>query len=92
MRDGRTLLLTDGRELRLAAIEAPDTSRAGLQSLVSGQTLRLEALGADHDRYGRLVAVAFAGDDTQSVQQAMLAAGLRGSPRAPAAKLARSRF
>ena len=83
VRDGRTLLLADGRELRLAAIEAPDASRAGLQSLVSGQTLRLEALGADHDRYGRLVALAFAGEDTQSVQQAMLTAGLaRVSARA----------
>ena len=28
VRDGRTLLLTDGRELRLAAIEADDTSSA----------------------------------------------------------------
>ncbi len=76
VRDGRTLLLADGRELRLAAIEAPDASRADLQSLVSGQTLRLEALGADHDRYGRLVALAFAGAETQSVQQVMLEAGL----------------
>jgi endonuclease YncB( thermonuclease family) len=76
VRDGRTLSLADGRELRLAAIEAPDASRAGLQSIVSGQALRLEALGADHDRYGRLVAFAFAGQDQQSVQQAMLEAGL----------------
>ena len=83
VRDGRTLLLTDGRELRLAAIEAPDTSRAGLQSLVTGQALRLEALGADHDRYGRLVAFAFAGEGQQSVQQVMLEAGLaRVSARA----------
>jgi endonuclease YncB( thermonuclease family) len=83
VRDGRTLLLADGRELRLAAIEAPDASRAGLQSLVSGQTLRLAALGADHDRYGRLVALAYTGDNEQSVQQAMLEMGLaRVSARA----------
>ena len=30
VRDGRTLLLADGRELRLAAIEADDASRAAL--------------------------------------------------------------
>jgi endonuclease YncB( thermonuclease family) len=76
VRDGRTLSLTDGRELRLAAIEAPDASRAGLQNLVSGQALRLEAFGTDYDRYGRLVAFAFVGENQQSVQQAMLEAGL----------------
>jgi len=33
VRDGRTLLLADGRELRLAAIEVADDSRGALQSL-----------------------------------------------------------
>lgn len=75
VRDGRTLTLADGRSLRLAAIEVPDDSRAALQRLVGGQTLRLERLGAEHDRYGRLVAFAFAGDAKQSVQQALLAQG-----------------
>jgi endonuclease YncB( thermonuclease family) len=78
--DGRTLLLADGRELRLAAIEVADGSRAALQALVAGHPLRLERLGPErlgpeHDRYGRLVAFVFIGDDQQSVQQAMLEQG-----------------
>ena len=62
VRDGRTLLLSDGRELRLASIEVTDDSRAELQALVVGHPLRLERLGPEHDRYGRLVAFAFVGD------------------------------
>jgi endonuclease YncB( thermonuclease family) len=69
---GRTLLLTDGRELRLTGIEVTDDSRAALQALVDGHPLRLERLGAERDRYGRLVAFAFIGDAQRSVQQAML--------------------
>ncbi|HEX5210412.1 MAG TPA: thermonuclease family protein [Pseudolabrys sp.] len=74
VRDGRTLLLADGRELRLAGIEAGDDSVA-LQAMVGGRPLRLERLGPDHDRYGRLVAFAFAGDGPISVQQALLEQG-----------------
>lgn len=75
VRDGRTLMLDDGRELRLAAIEATDDSRTALQMLVGGRPLRLERLAAESDRYGRLVAFAFAGDGGQSMQEAMLADG-----------------
>jgi endonuclease YncB( thermonuclease family) len=75
VRDGRTLLLTDGRELRLTGIEVTDDSRAALQALVDGHPLRLERLGAERDRYGRLVAFAFIGDAQRSVQQAMLEQG-----------------
>ena len=75
VRDGRTLLLKDGRELRLAGIEVTDDSRAALQALAAGQTLRLERLGAERDRYGRVVAFAFVGDATQSVQQSLLDQG-----------------
>ena len=75
VRDGRTLLLDDGRELRLAAIEVPDDSRPALQALVAGHPLRLERLGAERDRYGRLVAFAFFDDARQSVQQTMLEQG-----------------
>ncbi len=75
VRDGRTLLLDDGRELRLAAIEVPEGSRAALQSLAAGHSLRLARVGAEHDRYGRLVAFAFIDDAQQSVQQAMLEQG-----------------
>jgi endonuclease YncB( thermonuclease family) len=74
VRDGRTLMLDDGRELRLAGIEAGDSGGA-LQALIGGQALRLERLGPEQDRYGRLVAFAFAGDAQQSLQQALLTAG-----------------
>ncbi len=75
VRDGRTLLLADGRELRLAGIEVTGASRATLQSLVAGHPLRLERLAPETDRYGRLMAFAFIGDGRESVQQAMLEKG-----------------
>src|SRR5262245_2126824 len=75
IRDGRTLLLTDGRELRLAAIEADDASRAALNTLAAGRTLRLEKLGPEQDRYGRVVAFAYPDDTQESLQQVMLAQG-----------------
>jgi endonuclease YncB( thermonuclease family) len=75
VRDGRTLSLADGRELRLAGIEVGEDGRAALQRLIPGHSLRLERLGADRDRYGRVVAFAFAGDATQSIQQTMLEEG-----------------
>jgi endonuclease YncB( thermonuclease family) len=75
VRDGRTVLLADGRVLRLAAIEVTEASRAALQALIAGRKLRLAKLGPDHDRYGRLVAFAFVGDAKQSVQQMLLTRG-----------------
>ncbi len=75
VRDGRTLLLADGRELRLAGIEVTAGSRAALQSLVTGHVLRLERLGPERDRYGRLVAFAFIDDTAHSVQQMLLERG-----------------
>ena len=75
VRDGRTLALTDGRELRLAGIEASDASRAALQALIAGRPLRLERLGAETDRYGRLVAFAYAGEAAQSLQATLIEQG-----------------
>jgi endonuclease YncB( thermonuclease family) len=80
VRDGRTLTLDDGREVRLAAIEVADGSRAVLQSLAGEHSVRLERLGPERDRYGRLVALIYTndkpGDDkAPSVQQAMLEQG-----------------
>jgi len=68
-------LLADSRELRLAAVEVPDSSRSALQALVGGRDLRLKRLGPERDRYGRLVAFAFVDDDEQSVQEVMLKQG-----------------
>lgn len=75
VRDGRTLLLADGRELRLAAIEAGDDG-AALQALAAGASLRLARLDdVAQDRYGRLIAFAYAGDAAQSLQERLLELG-----------------
>jgi endonuclease YncB( thermonuclease family) len=44
VRDGRTVLLTDGRGVRLTAIEVVDSSRDALRSLVDGRELQLMRL------------------------------------------------
>lgn len=75
VRDGRTLLLADGRELRLAAIEAPEEGRMALQALAGSGPLRLETLDEARDRYGRVVAFAFAGNDKTSLQLALIQQG-----------------
>jgi endonuclease YncB( thermonuclease family) len=75
VRDGRTVLLADGRDVRLAGIEVADSSRAALQGLIGDRPLRLEALSTDLDRYGRVVAFAFSGDAQQSLQLALLEQG-----------------
>ena len=63
------------RELRLAAIEADDASRAALNVLAAGRMLRLEKLGPEQDRYGRVVAIVYTDDAHESLQQLMLAHG-----------------
>jgi endonuclease YncB( thermonuclease family) len=81
--DGRTLLAADGREIRLAGIEAPagdaaaKAARLALESLVSGREITLMRLGPETDRYGRVVALAAVppGPGGVSVQQALLAQG-----------------
>jgi endonuclease YncB( thermonuclease family) len=92
VRDGRTLSLTDGRELRLAGIEAADESREALQDLVRDRPLRLEGVSTEPDRYGRLVAFAYAGDDRRSVQEALLDQARPASRRGSATRPARRPF
>ena len=75
VRDGRTLVLADGRDVLLAGIEPGDTARAALMRLAAGRPLRLAAPGDDKDRYGRLVAYAFTSDTAPSLQQALVAEG-----------------
>lgn len=64
--DGDTLLLTDGREVRLAGIDVPHRSttdsttrvaQAALENTVSGREIALFRLGPARDRYGRTVAL-----------------------------------
>jgi endonuclease YncB( thermonuclease family) len=77
VRDGRTLMLRDGRELRLAAIETTETAKSALEALAAGKTLTLKRLGAEEqDRYGRIVAFAFLPAPAPSLQQAMLEQGV----------------
>lgn len=75
VRDGRTLALADGRELRLAAIEADDAGHAALSALATGRVVRLATPGEAKDRYGRLIAFAFIGDNETSLQQRLIAQG-----------------
>ena len=96
--DGRSFVLADGREVRLAAIEvpplapesgaAPDgtAARDGLAALLAGVEIVLkQAEPQKTDRYGRIVAYAFVSRDGSErlVQADLLAAGLaRVAPRA----------
>jgi endonuclease YncB( thermonuclease family) len=72
--DGRSLLLADGREVRLAAIEAllpvpgdedevrvaaAAAARTQLETLALHREVTLQVLSASPDRYGRVVAYAF---------------------------------
>jgi endonuclease YncB( thermonuclease family) len=75
--DGRTLLLTDGRAVRLAGIEVPAQGKAALDALVTGRDIALLKLGPDTDRYGRTVALVALQDEPaqNSVQTTLLERG-----------------
>ena len=74
VRDGRTITLTDGRELRLAGIEVAGRGAEALRRLVDGKALRLPPASAT-DRYGRVVGFAALPGADQTVQEALLAQG-----------------
>lgn len=63
--DGRTFVLEDGREVRLAAIEVAPAAgdgraaAAALEALAEGDEVALRRVEAGPDRYGRLVAYAY---------------------------------
>jgi len=90
-RDGRTLLLEDGREARLAGIETPfpgepgaEAARAALAALAAGRTVTLHSAEPAPDRYGRLMVHATA--EGRTLQERLLASGhARVSPRAGSA-------
>ncbi len=89
--DGASFTLDDGRQVRLAAIEAPRppadkadardgagrAAKAALEALVKNRTVTLKRLGGETDRYGRLVAYAVVNRDGIEipVQPALLAQG-----------------
>lgn len=80
VRDGRTIALDDGRDLRLAGIEVPepdeagaDSARRALDSLLADRRIAFD--DETTDRYGRSMVFGYAGNDGPSLQEAMLAAG-----------------
>src|SRR5262245_48586665 len=82
--DGRTFVLTDGREVRLAGIEVPraddggahaGAAKAALEALLAGGEILFKRLGAETDRYGRVVAYVFGTGQERAAQQVMLARG-----------------
>src|SRR5580658_5678723 len=85
--DGRTFVLDDGREVRLAAIEVPPVesgaapgaaaAKAALDALVGGDDIVLRHADIATDRYGRLVAYAYAvrDDDELFAQGELIASG-----------------
>jgi endonuclease YncB( thermonuclease family) len=89
--DGRTFLLDDGREVRLAAIEVPmvqaprelnaspegDEAKSALAGFLAGAQLILRRAEVPSDRYGRIVAYAVAarGDSEQLLQEQLISAG-----------------
>ena len=79
--DGRTFKLADGQEVRLAGVELPDATavsrdnRAALEQLLLDRDVTLRGPSPKPDRYGRLVALAFAGDAADSIQGRLLDQG-----------------
>ena len=73
--DGRTVQLVDGREVRLAGIEVPESAKMALEALVAGGEIFLWS--PKDDRYGRVVALITTpgGRPEQSVQRALLEQG-----------------
>jgi endonuclease YncB( thermonuclease family) len=87
--DGRTFILDDGREVRLAAIEVPqpgnagatasrDAASDGLTALAAGDEVIVRRIETGSDRYGRLFGYAYTlrDGDTLFVQAEMIGAGL----------------
>ena len=86
--DGRSFLLDDGREVRLAGLQVPLLARAGdkediagraakaaLESLLAGQAVTLKAPKPASDRYGRILAYAFVNGAESPVQHSLLMQG-----------------
>jgi endonuclease YncB( thermonuclease family) len=82
--DGRSFVLDDGREIRLASIEVPaglaptaQAAEGALTAMLAGEAVALRSAAAAPDRYGRDLAYVFTSGQGQSrsVAHAMLAQG-----------------
>ena len=92
-RDGATIRLADGRELRLAGViaandldgdaEAVRRATAALDALVAGKRLALYGKPDTKDRYGRIVAQVALAEEPRWIAAELVAAGmLRIAPEA----------
>lgn len=73
--DGRTLRLSDGRDVRLAGIETPTGDVTTLTDLVKGRDIRLHGGSDAPDRYGRQTAWLFVDQAETSVQVQLVTQG-----------------
>src|SRR4051794_11082040 len=83
--DGRSVVLEDGREVRLSGIEAPQVSaaegrssaagKAALETILLGQLVELHGLQGVTDRYGRTAAFLVRRDGAIDVAGDLLARG-----------------
>ena len=73
--DGKSIRLTDGREIKLAGIEPVSSSRAALSAIVAGQDVTLRSQDDSPDRYGRQSAFVFLVSSEAPVQVLLLAQG-----------------
>jgi len=71
--DGRSFVLTDGREVRLDGIEVPAAQDASdaLAALVLGREVMLRRAKDVTDRYGRVLADAFVPDDATAAPRSI---------------------
>lgn len=74
VRDGRTLVLDDGREWRLAGLETAGRGPEALRHLTEGQAMVLQA-GSPTDRYGRLTGFAALPGANRTLQETLLDQG-----------------
>jgi endonuclease YncB( thermonuclease family) len=80
--DGNAIALADGRVVRLAGVVAPrggtfaEEARQRLQALTGGKPVLLGDQRPTPDRYGRIVARVFLGEDRNWVEGVLLRAGL----------------
>jgi endonuclease YncB( thermonuclease family) len=76
VRDDATLMLSDGREAKLTAIEAGPGAASALRALVQGRTLHLASASTEPtNRYGRLLAFATATGASETLQESLVARG-----------------
>jgi endonuclease YncB( thermonuclease family) len=73
--DNRTFRLGDGREVRLAGVQAVTTGSAALAALIAGRDVALRAETDTPDRWGRQPAFVFAPGSDTSVQSQLLEQG-----------------